>query len=160
MQKFRALIPNLIFILLLSGCATTAPETVESERFLVGRWKVVGAEEFEVWKKESASRYTGYAYRIQHGEQEIWERMVLAKTNGYWQLGARVPNQNEGEAIVFILSSNPEETGEWLFINEEHDFPKRILYKELDHDHWMADVRGAAGKGFSIQLERIESSTE
>ena len=78
--------------------------------------------------------------------------MVMSKKSDVWQLAARVPDQNEGEAVVFILASDPSVNNEWMFINDKHDFPKRILYKKISDNEWFADVRGDDNKGFSIKL--------
>ncbi len=145
---------GLLVCILLSGCSTVMPQRVDQPDFMTGSWKVKGAAEYEVWTKESPSRYSAYAYRIKEGEKQIWERMVVSRMSDDWQFAASVPDQNEGQAIIFKLVSNPAQQGEWLFVNEEHDFPKRILYKRIEGDLWIADVRGADGKGFKVTLVR------
>ena len=61
---------GFLLSVLLSACL--APGAGYPD-FLSGIWKTEGSESYEVWEKESDSRYVGYAYKIQDGKKKVWE---------------------------------------------------------------------------------------
>jgi len=163
MANLKLYLSISLSVLFISACAVNVVNVVNSPiadhadshpsiNFMTGTWKAQGAEEFEVWEQESDLSYSGYAYRIKNGEKVIWEKMRVFKQSGVWRLAVRVPEQNEGESVIFILETDPSK--EFLFMNEEHDFPKRILYRRNSATEWIADVRGDDNQGFSIVLEK------
>ena len=123
--------------------------------FILGVWNTAGTESYEAWEKETDIRYVGYAYKIQDGKKKIWERMIMSKETDGWQYAVTVPDQNEAEAVIFKLISDPMTSGEWLFANPEHGFPKTILYKKINESEWFADVRGDENAGFSITMNKV-----
>ena len=147
----KKLITFFLFLILFTGCEATSVQNIENQEFMLGTWKAEGRSEYEVWEKQSTEHYQGYAYRIVDGEKQTSERMQVKKLNNTWQLTVRVPEQNEGQSVVFTL--RPSNADEWLFENLKHDFPKQILYKKISNEKWLADVRGDDNKGFSYHLE-------
>jgi hypothetical protein len=55
------------------------------------------------------------------------EKISIFSSNGNLYYGATVSNQNEGKQVLFKASHIAP--GHLVFINPEHDFPTRIVYK-------------------------------
>lgn len=100
---------------------------------LAGRWESLneGTRQIEEWIKEKENHYKGKGYVLEGNDTTFIEFLEIKMVNDTLNYCAQVSNQNEGERIFFKLFSS--EAGRWEFVNEMHDFPKKIVY-ELDSD--------------------------
>ena len=73
--------------------------------------------------------------------------MALKKRGNQIVYEAKVPDQNEGGTIKFIL--NPEVDSIFSFENSNHDFPKKIQYKVVDDNQLRVIVLSDDNSGFS-----------
>lgn len=143
---------NIIWILILIltiSCDHTKKEksqevTVSDQQtpvsnsfdWLVGEWKRLheeaGKETFENWEKVSDGKYAGHGFTLQDRDTLKQEKMKLYKNNGEWELAVKTPE--EEESTIFEMTSLREE--EFVFINNEIDFPNKIKYwKSNDRIH-------------------------
>lgn len=100
---------------------------------LAGRWESLneGTRQIEEWIKENENHYKGKGYVLEGNDTTFIEFLEIKMVNDTLNYCAQVSNQNEGERIFFKLLANA--AGRWEFVNEAHDFPKKIVY-ELDSD--------------------------
>lgn len=120
---------------------------------LKGKWKVEGRDSYEVWEEKDRG-LTGYAYKMEEGQQTITETLQIGMINGQQVYTAKVPDQNNGAAIPFTM--NVEEKELLSFENPNHDFPVKIRYKNIHENRLYVEVLGAEGKGFSYYMDRVE----
>ncbi len=123
---------------------------------LEGIWKVDGKEQFESWKLTNDT-LKGEGYKIKNGEKVIFEYLTIYQSSDQWIYTATVPDQNEGQSILFIL--NPKITGKLSFENLNHDFPKKIQYQFVQENQLFVQVLGANDEGFSLTLNRQPQET-
>lgn len=135
-----------IFILLL--LSTCSPQVEQDLNFMLGTWKHESKDQFEAWEKVSELELSGEGYKIIDGKKQLWETLSIQKIDGQWVFQARVPDQNEGEVVSFILNPNSKAT--LSFENEAHDFPKKIQYRPISEDSIQVHVVGKNGEGFSF----------
>lgn len=120
--------------------------------FLVGIWKVENKESYEAWTKKGKNRLEGSVYKIKKDQKKTTEKLEINKTKGGIIYEATVLNQNDGKTVPFSLST---ENLEWIsFENKNHDFPKKIQYKQISKDTLQVKVLGDNGLGFSYTMTK------
>jgi hypothetical protein len=104
-----------------------------------GKWKmnVEGAVIFEEWKKVSETEFTGMSYSLNGGEKNISENLCLKRFANQWAYVAVPKNQT---ITLFALVEHT--TNKFIFENNEHDFPQRIIYEFKYKDELTATVEG------------------
>lgn len=132
---------------LIFSAACSGPQ-YPSVDILVGEWQREGKPLYEVWEKDKAGGLTGYGYRLQNGERQILETLVITVSEDSVIFTATVPDQNDGKAVLFVL--NKQLTDMLSFENPQHDFPKKIQYRPLSDDRIEVSVLGDPGQGFSF----------
>ncbi len=98
-------------------------------KILEGKWKMptkTGAL-IEQWTIMNDSTMTAVSYRVSGKDTIPQETVVLNVSRGNIVYAPTVPGQNQGKPIRFSLMSNRK--GKYLFENQNHDFPKQILYE-------------------------------
>ncbi|MFD0878250.1 MULTISPECIES: DUF6265 family protein [Pseudomonadati] len=128
----------------------TLKDGLDQASFLEGTWKIEGKETYEVWKKNADGTMEGYSYKMKAGEKVITEHLTLKMIDGKLTYQARVPNQNNGETITFVLNTNVKDL--LSFENLSHDFPKKIQYKALDAQTIAVSILGNGDKGFRYKI--------
>lgn len=86
-----------------------------------------GGERLETWSKTSEGEWTGRGLRVTGADTVLLEILTLRTLKGRWQYIAEVPDQNEGEPVVFDCTDHKR--NEIVFTNSRHDFPQRIRYR-------------------------------
>ena len=146
-MKKIMLIPTGIFLLLLISCAS---KPLKQSDFLLGTWKMEDKEQYEVWEKNKEGNLQGYSYKMQDDRKKRMESLSIKKEDHQIIYEALVPNQNEGQAIPFVLNTELKDL--LSFENEQHDFPKKIQYQKISEQEILVKVLGAEGKGFSYKI--------
>lgn len=130
---------GLILLLFLISCKTDKKPTTTATSFpqakydwLIGFWEQEEGENFESWKKISASGYQGISYSNKNGDLKVTEYMRLYFLNNQWIFTAKVIGRNDGKEIEFDQYKKDERT-KLAVQNMNHDFPRRIQY-HLEND--------------------------
>ena len=114
---------------------TTIQNTVSKEvkttpnfDWLLGEWKRLNNEEgkqtFENWHKASDTEYIGIGYTMKANDTTFKEDMKITKTDNLWGLSVKTPGNPE--AVAFKITTH--NSNEFVFINNEIDFPNKIRY--------------------------------
>ncbi len=140
---------NLLFICLLFLSCNKAK--LDDLSFLVGTWKVIDKDQYEVWNKEDGY-FSGYSYTIKNGQKNIDETLAIKQITNEIVYEATVPDQNKGKTIQFVLNNKIKEV--FSFENLAHDFPKKIQYKKLEENKLEVFVLGERNEGFSLSFIR------
>ena len=146
----KSLISLCIVMLLFSFLVK---DTLDEVRFLDGTWKTENKETYEVWKKNTDGTMEGYSYKMKANEKVISEHLSIKMINDKLTYQARVPNQNNGETIPFVLNTAVKD--QLSFENLSHDFPKKIQYKPLDANTILVSVLGDGDKGFRFKMMKV-----
>lgn len=103
---------------------------------LEGHWVMKAKKEgmtiHEVWTRADNHSLQAQGYRVFNGDTTLLESVKLVSENGFIFYRPTVPNQNEGKQVSFKLEKIQD--NEYHFVNAQHDFPKRIVYKLIDAD--------------------------
>ena len=140
----KKIIIYLSLILFLFSCSGNKIDKLD---LFIGTWKLEGQDKFEFWEKQNKSKLIGNVYKFVDNEKIILENLSISEIDGKITLEAIVLNQNEGKPVEFIL--NEEEKECFSFENLNHDFPKKIQYKEISGNKMEISIYGEEGKAFS-----------
>lgn len=126
---------------ILLGCSSSQPRFKGFEK-ISGNWKYVDGQEifYENWKQVN-DRLIGKGCLLQGKDTLFSENLLVEIVNDKLVYIADVPGQNP--TLFYCKSHNFDE---WLFVNEEHDFPKTILYS-----------LSAGNRKLTITLDGIEN---
>ena len=132
------IVKQILFFILLPVLFIYTQEQ-EIKKLFPGKWKLNenNSEVYEEWIMESETELTGKSYSINNGEQDIGEVLFLKKYAGTWAYVAIPEGQNITLFRLVNYSSN-----EFVFENEEHDFPQRIIYEFSDDDKLSVAIEG------------------
>ena len=142
----KTIISLFITFLLFSD----ANHSLEQVQFLAGTWKAENKENYEVWKKNDDGTLEGQGYKMKAGEKVVSEYLSIKLMEGKLTYLARVPNQNNGQTVPFVLNDAVKD--QLSFENLGHDFPKKIQYKTLDAKTILVSVLGEGDKGFKFRI--------
>ncbi|RFS17875.1 DUF6265 family protein [Emticicia sp. C21] len=143
----KTLICLLTLVLIFTN---VADDNLTQVQFLEGTWKTENKETYEVWKKNDDGTLNGNSYKIKAGEKVVSEYLSIKMINGNLTYQARVPHQNNGQTIPFVLNRAVED--QLSFENLSHDFPKKIQYKPIDAQSILISVLGDGDKGFKYKI--------
>ncbi|OFX19341.1 MAG: hypothetical protein A2033_13715 [Bacteroidetes bacterium GWA2_31_9] len=106
--------------------------------WLEGEWKLNSANElsFENWKVINDSTLSGKSIFISKNDT-ISEILRIDRIGKNWVYIATV---NQSNPILFTLNTVSENIFE--FINPEHDFPQKIVYKIVDENLLLVWIEG------------------
>ena len=117
-------------------------ESVEQLQWLIGSWTNVNDESqsYESWTKLNDSTLTSFSYTMVEKDTVFSEVVTVQERFKDVFLTAKVPDQNDAQAITFKLI--PSEKGIFTFENKAHDFPQRITYSNPVKDSIHAWIEG------------------
>ncbi len=96
---------------------------------------------YEVWRKASNNSLESKSYKLKPNNDTIWlESVSLIQTRSGVYYNSTVKEQNEGKAVPFKLKSITNKT--FVFTNDDHDYPKRIVYEFIGTDSLHAWIDG------------------
>lgn len=121
------LLPSIIFA-----------QDMEIKNLFPGKWKMESNNAvYEEWKIENETELTGKSYSIKNGIQDIDEVLFIKKFADSWAYVAVPEGQNITLFKLVKYSFN-----KFVFENEEHDFPQKIIYEFHDNGKLTASVEG------------------
>ncbi|GAO42229.1 DUF6265 family protein [Flavihumibacter petaseus] len=111
---------------------------------LEGRWQRQGVEApgFEEWKKADDQQLSGRSYLLKGEDTVVTETVKLSRRNGQIVYVATAANQNDNKPTAFFLVSAEKKI--FVFENNDHDFPKRVIYHLVSADSLHAWIDGGA----------------
>ena len=126
----------ILIVILIVACKPIGEQGKESHftlDALEGRWESLneGTRQIEEWVKQSENHFKGKGYVLEGNDTTFIEFLEIALQNDTLIYSAQVSDQNQGERVLFKMLN--QQVNRWEFVNEQHDFPKRIVY-ELDSD--------------------------
>ncbi|MFN4198806.1 MAG: DUF6265 family protein [Flavobacterium sp.] len=157
---------NLLIVLFLSITAIfclkilkTEEEHLKEVGWLVGTWqnKTEKGTFTETWEITENTTQEGHTYKrleafsclIKDRDTLFSEEVVLFKMDK-WMYSVLASGQNDGKSVVFT-STKITDT-ELVFENQEHDFPKKIVYTLITPDSLYAEISGD-GKNKDFRLK-------
>jgi len=91
-----------------------------------GTWKMISdkIEYYEEWRLINDSELIGIGFSIEQGDTVLSEELYVKKFADTWAYVALPVNQT---ITLFALSEYSE--SKFIFENEEHDYPQKIIYE-------------------------------
>jgi uncharacterized protein YciI len=119
--------------------------------FLTGTWKMENNEIYEHWDKLNDSSLKGISYKLKDGQMTVSEYLEINEIKKKITYKATVINQNHGKDVCFKLTK----TGNTLtFENAKHDFPKKIVYQQLNENEIFVQLSDGMQKVFEYKLQK------
>lgn len=119
--------------------------------FLLGTWKIENKEVYEHWDKPNENTLKGFSYNFKDGQMLISEYLDIRKVGKKVLYSATVLKQNSGKPVDFTLT---KVDSTYIFENPNHDFPKKIVYKQLTDNEVYVQVSDGKQKGFSYKMHK------
>ncbi|MCX6268221.1 MAG: DUF6265 family protein [Bacteroidetes bacterium] len=139
------LTPLFLFFVELTFAQSSFPD------FLQGTWKMENNEIFEHWDKLNENSFKGFSYKLKDGQMTITEYLEISETHQEIIYTATVLNQNEGKGVSF---KGTKTDSTLTFENPGHDFPKKIVYKNLNEKEMFVQVSDDKQKGFAYKMQK------
>lgn len=126
-------------LFLFQSCSDDKTTTLKELKWMLGNWESKTDEGilYEDWKKVDDSTYNGHAYAISlDGDTTFNENAKVILRNGNIIYSVTVNNE---ESVDFTLVDIEQQA---VFENVNHDYPQRIVYKNLSADSLFARIEG------------------
>ncbi len=145
----RSLDYCLIALLIASSVALAAEKPAPAKpsqsalqhlSWLIGTWKSTMGSSFvyESWQADSTGRYKGMGFSVNGKDTAISERLLIAATDsGLYYISDVAHNP----APVYFRMTRQDSTTT-VFENPKHDFPTRIIYRQVTADSLHARIEG------------------
>lgn len=119
------MVPLTAIMLMLASCE---PKQAILPSWLEGTWETGDSLGLvtESWEKISNEYMTGEGLFVSKSGKTIIEILNIFIRDGVLFYTAMLPNQNNGEEIMFIDTGNKPDS--LVFENPTHDYPKKIVY--------------------------------
>lgn len=139
----------LLIISLSCGFAYSQNSKTAQMDWILGTWKMEtydGGSYSEVWTKKDDDAFVGVGLALgAKGDTVFHEKMQIQWLENHVVYIA-IPGDNN--PTLFTLKSDDE--GQFLFVNEEHDYPSELTYSLDDQGRLNAWVAG------NMEGERVE----
>jgi len=122
--------------------------TIEHLKWLTGNWKSVSTKGifYETWKKENDTMFSGRGFFISGNDTLFSEKLQLQQRGTSLFYIATVKGQNNEQPVEFKFTEFNK--GEFNFVNKDHDFPQRIIYKNPQPDFLCTRIEGTQNGKF------------
>ncbi|MCE3227895.1 MAG: hypothetical protein K0S32_2446 [Bacteroidetes bacterium] len=116
--------------------------TLKHFDWLEGTWQFNSSDgmSMEIWKKENDSLITGNGYFIKGKDTLFAEKLEIQQKGSDLFYVATIAEQNNGQPVPFRFMEFNK--GEYNFVNKDHDFPQRIIYKNPQPDFLCVRIEG------------------
>lgn len=144
MIKHIAFAPLIIAVVLLSsGLLYSQDDTGMMP--VEGRWlmDIGGIKIYEIWEKQADGSLKGISYLLEDGDSTFLEALELKSVSGKIIYSAVIEGQNEGKPVDFELTGADDNI--YIFENNEHDFPQKIVYELRKNGVLNASISGKKG---------------
>lgn len=107
--------------------------------WLVGKWEAStkNGKFFENWDKTALFTLEAKGGELVNQDTVFKELITLIKINEHW---CYIPIVGKQDPVIFNLKESNNHA--FVFVNKEHDFPKRIIYEFIDSLNFKARVEG------------------
>jgi hypothetical protein len=127
--------------------------------WLLGSWQNISEDGIskEIWSKVNDSLYTAKSFTIVENDTVFSETVQLFQDYQDVYFSATDALQNGGKAVAFKLI--PDEDGLFVFENNLHDFPKRIIYTNPVKDSihaWIVGIQEGQMRKVDFYFERVK----
>lgn len=159
---------SFLGILLFSSSILTteaqSPVSVDSFAWLTGVWELMPAEPvpgervFEEWSLLNDNTLLGKSFSVNQRYTDIppdtlvSENLVLSLEDNDVYYTPTVYGQNGDEPIPFKMEASVGTPGSYTFKNDEHDFPKQIIYRTVGKDSLVVSLSGTT-EGTEMEQE-------
>ncbi|MBU2491872.1 MAG: hypothetical protein KJ571_04550 [Bacteroidetes bacterium] len=145
-----------VFCSLIEAQVSSHSIDISNFDFLIGKWETDfgNYKYYEEWQKEN-DKLTGLGYRIKDGEKFDGEKLILINIHGYISYIATVGKQ---QPILFAMTNNSGR--KFVFENNEHDFPQKIIYHVINNDSIHVLVEGQMKSGIVKDEYNLSRSIE
>src|SRR3970282_66061 len=92
------------------------------------------------WKKVNDSTFQAQSYFIKEKDTLHFESITLQQKGEEMTYNASVKGQNNDKPITFKLTNSTEK--QLVFENPKHDYPKKIIYTQINVDNLVAEISG------------------
>ncbi len=151
--KRISFIAFLGLILILTSCDQ---KQAKLPPWLEGQWETGDSVGFttESWEKINDQFMTGEGLFITPDGKTVIELLHIFIREDVLFYAAMLPDQNNGEEILFILTNNNPDS--LVFENPKHNYPKKIIYYKKTDDFIEVSIHGnEEDKVKTILLKKI-----
>jgi hypothetical protein len=156
---FKTGLAHVALFLLLACNRQSDPARVEEAHFafMDGYWKLnQSGRNYTEWWTQNGRYREGYACEMVLGDTVFAEEMqIFHREDDGWILGVRMANENSGKTVFFKLTRAA--SGEAVFENPAHDFPKRIWYRQDGQDGLYALVDEGDAEGHKLEFRFVRT---
>ena len=157
MATIRTLFACILSVSFMPGNAFgEACQSLATLQWMLGAWKAQDERSatLESWDQVSPTTFEGRAEVVQKhsGETGDLETLRLVEMSGVVYYIAKVGHNDLPVAFKALECSDAGAT----FVNPDHDFPKRLVYRLEGGDRLTVDVSDGGSKGFSLEFLRQE----
>ena len=154
-MKFTQTSLLLWLILVITPSSVSAACTLKDLNWLLGNWQSVNASTviLEHWQKISTDTFEGLGKTFKSDTQTAEESMRLLQMGDELFYLAKV--KHNPLPVAFKAEQCTERSA--LFINDLHDFPKRLLYQRLDDHKLQVKVTDDKDQGFTLLFTQQEN---
>jgi hypothetical protein len=117
-------------------------DKIKEARWILGNWenKTVDGNLTETWKKVNDSTFQAQSYFIKEKDTLHFESITLQQNGEVLSYSATVKGQNSDKPVTFKLTNSTEK--QLVFENPKHDYPKKIIYTQINEDSLVAEISG------------------
>ncbi len=163
-MNLKSFLGIFLFSSFIQTAEAQSPVSVDSFAWLTGVWELMPAEPvagesvFEEWASLNDNTLLGRSFSVNQRYTDIppdtlvSENLVLSFEDNEVYYTPTVYGQNEDEPIPFKMDASTGLVGSYTFRNEEHDFPKQIIYRMVGKDSLVVSLSGSA-EGSEMEQE-------
>jgi hypothetical protein len=139
-----------------AGQTTTSPDDpLAGLDWLAGCWRLEAGDRVtdEQWMVPQAGLMMGMSRTVIGGRVRETERLVIRVVDGRVEYVADPSGQRE-TVFTALSTAGPE----WVFSNEAHDFPQRIVYQPAGPGGFLARIEGEVDgqpRSADFPMERV-----
>ena len=140
MKKFHFL---LALILICASCKKTEKiNKLKVASWLICHWEnnMEQGKLSETWEAANDSTYNGTSYFIKEKDTLHHEVILLTQKGNEVYYIPTVQGQNSDQPVTFKLERSTSK--QMIFINRQHDFPQKIVYRKVMPDSLIAEISG------------------
>jgi hypothetical protein len=135
----------LLLLLALISCKNSGSnekDKIKEARWILGEWESKSADGnlSETWKKVNDSTFQAQSYFIKEKDTLHFESITLQQNGEVLSYNAIVKGQNSDKPVSFKLTNSTEK--QLIFENPKHDYPKKIIYTQINEDNLVAEISG------------------
>ena len=135
----------LLLLLAIVSCKNSGSnekDKIKEARWILGEWESKSADGnlSETWKKVNDSTFQAQSYFIKEKDTVHFESITLQQNGEVLSYNATVKGQNSDKHVSFKLTNSTEK--QLIFENPKHDYPKKIIYTQINEDNFVAEISG------------------